>query len=551
MTWATLVSLGLDDDGGPFTIGLEVDDGNGDTATDTATLTITNTPPTITVTGATSTEQGALYVLNLGSSDPGADTITSWTINWGDGTIETLAGNPLAAVHAYTDRGYTRDIVASATDEDGTWWNAELIVPGMATADQLLRYEPVTGAFVDNLMDLVGNGKAAGTAWGPDGDLYVSVWQAPNRGIHRFDGTTLAYAGVFVPDGTGGLGAPWGLTFGPDGHLYVTSNSPDGVFRFNGDTGSFIDLFASPVGNSLAAPGALTFGPDNDLFVSSFSSDEVLRSDGTTGAYEDDFVTAGLGGLAEPEGLFFRDDGYLYVASKAEHSVKRYSATDRRVRRRLRPARWRLGVPAGGHRVRPRRPPVRVQPQHRSGQALRRHHEGLSGELRHRRQRRAHRSVLPELRARSTGARHPTGQRRRRELVGRRHGRRAGDDVCNTGGTNSDGRAECTLRAAIEEANASATVDTIEFAIPVTDAGYVAGPPTHWTIEPLVSLPAISQPVTIDASTQPFATVTTGAYPAPIDGTPAIQLVGTTASGTALDVTGGGSEIRGFAINGS
>ena len=51
VTWATLGIFGIDDDGGPLTIGLEVDDGNGNTATDTAQLTVTNTPPIISVTG--------------------------------------------------------------------------------------------------------------------------------------------------------------------------------------------------------------------------------------------------------------------------------------------------------------------------------------------------------------------------------------------------------------------------------------------------------------------------------------------------------------------
>jgi len=31
--------------------------------------------------------------------DPGEDTITSWTINWGDGSIETFAGNPASINH--------------------------------------------------------------------------------------------------------------------------------------------------------------------------------------------------------------------------------------------------------------------------------------------------------------------------------------------------------------------------------------------------------------------------------------------------------------------
>ena len=50
-----------------------------------------------------------------------------------------------------------------------------------------------------------------------------------------------------------------------------------------------------------------------------------------------------------------------------------------------------------------------------------------------------------------------------------------GDGVCDTGGTVGS-NPECTLRAAIQEANASAIVDTIEFDIPQTDGGYSASP---------------------------------------------------------------------------
>lgn len=76
-----------------------------------------------------------------------------------------------------------------------------------------------------------------------------------------------------------------------------------------------------------------------------------------------------------------------------------------------------------------------------------------------------------------------------------------GDDVCWTGGNNSAGAPACTLRAAIQEANASATVDTIEFAIPTTDAGYSAGRGV-FTITTSSSLPNITASVTIDGASQ-------------------------------------------------
>ena len=47
-----------------------------------------------------------------------------------------------------------------------------------------------------------------------------------------------------------------------------------------------------------------------------------------------------------------------------------------------------------------------------------------------------------------------------------------GNGTCDTGGVNSEGDPECTLRAAIEETNAIATADSIRFAIPTSDGGY-------------------------------------------------------------------------------
>src|SRR5262249_15497792 len=75
--------------------------------------------PTLTVTGAITVNKAATYVLNLASSDPGSDTITNWTINWGDGTApQVVTGNPSSVAHAFSASGnYT--ISATATDEDG------------------------------------------------------------------------------------------------------------------------------------------------------------------------------------------------------------------------------------------------------------------------------------------------------------------------------------------------------------------------------------------------------------------------------------------------
>ncbi|MEL6983720.1 MAG: NosD domain-containing protein, partial [Actinomycetota bacterium] len=124
-----------------------------------------------------------------------------------------------------------------------------------------------------------------------------------------------------------------------------------------------------------------------------------------------------------------------------------------------------------------------------------------------------------------------------------------GDGACDTGGTNADGAPECTLRAAIEEANdASNPIDTIWFTVPATDSGHAAG---VWTLSPASALPTIGDTTTINATTQSGWTPTTVAAPAGLDGTPAILLDGSSAGATSGLVVGADSVvIDGLVIGG-
>jgi hypothetical protein len=86
-----------------------------------ATVTVNNVAPTLGISGASSINADQQYTLTLTSSDPGADTISSWLITWGDGTpTQQISGNPGSAVHSFAP-GYYYTITASAIDEDGTW----------------------------------------------------------------------------------------------------------------------------------------------------------------------------------------------------------------------------------------------------------------------------------------------------------------------------------------------------------------------------------------------------------------------------------------------
>ncbi|MEM9893128.1 MAG: right-handed parallel beta-helix repeat-containing protein [Actinomycetota bacterium] len=124
-----------------------------------------------------------------------------------------------------------------------------------------------------------------------------------------------------------------------------------------------------------------------------------------------------------------------------------------------------------------------------------------------------------------------------------------GDGVCSTATTNADGDPECTLRAAITEANASAVVRQIEFSIPTTDGGHSGG---HWTISPSSQLPTVTGAVRIDGTSQPGYSANTTAAPLGLDQLPIIGLDGSSA-GTAdglvvgaADATVAGLRIGGF-----
>ena len=73
-----------------------------------------------------------------------------------------------------------------------------------------------------------------------------------------------------------------------------------------------------------------------------------------------------------------------------------------------------------------------------------------------------------------------------------------GDGVCDTGAIS--GQTECTLRAAIQEANFDPASTTITFAIPTTDGNHAGG---IWTIPLIGELPPVTTSTTIDATTQP------------------------------------------------
>jgi hypothetical protein len=198
---------------------------------------------------------------------------------------------------------------------------AVLLWPSFCAADLLVggvgidRYDHTTGAFLGVFVPAGSGGlqRVSSMAFGKDGHLYVGTRTGDDQQLGqvlRFDGTTGAFLGVFVPPGSGGLRFPDGIAFGPDCNFYV--RNPGEVLRYNGATGDFIDAFVPPGSGGLIGTGELQFGPDDNLYM---NSSGVLRYSGTTGAFLGTFVPNLTGGLQNPGQMTFDAEGNLVLST--------------------------------------------------------------------------------------------------------------------------------------------------------------------------------------------------------------------------------------------
>jgi len=77
------------------------------------------------------------------------------------------------------------------------------------------------------------------------------------------------------------LDGPFGITYGPNGNLFVASTNTDEVLEYDGQTGAFVQVFtqdSDPDPDSpLDSPSGLAFGPNGNLFVASFQGQEILE----------------------------------------------------------------------------------------------------------------------------------------------------------------------------------------------------------------------------------------------------------------------------------
>jgi len=323
----------------------------------------TGLPPAVLIDSPPDVAEGGTYRLNLTAVDPENDPVTAWTVNWGDGTTETFAGNPSSVTHTYAAGPAVRNVTATAEVGGETFTavvstvgayqgvfaggsGGQLLFPRTLafTGDgnlyigdyddsgnnRLLVRDAATGAVSTIATQSTGlAGRPFSLAAGPDGSLFVSTLGS----VQRYNPAT-GVLDTFIAAGTNGLGRSGLLSVGPDGTLYVGDGADNRILRFDATTGAlgvFVELGTLTINDMAVGPNGDLYATSYTTFTLPYNSQQyslikIVRFDGATGARLADFVAAGSGELGKEyvntsasssvrASLAFGPDGDLYVSA--------------------------------------------------------------------------------------------------------------------------------------------------------------------------------------------------------------------------------------------
>jgi DNA-binding beta-propeller fold protein YncE len=117
-----------------------------------------------------------------------------------------------------------------------------------------------------------------GAIFGPDGDLYVADRDADS--VKRYDGGSGRLLREYRHPH---LTTPVHLAFRThDGSLLAGSRDGNAIFAVDPETGAVATL-VEPGAGGLRAPAGMAFGPDGRFYVSSRETKQILRFDASTG----------------------------------------------------------------------------------------------------------------------------------------------------------------------------------------------------------------------------------------------------------------------------
>ncbi len=184
----------------------------------TSTVTVNNVAPSIAISGNASVDEGSAYSLTLGAvTDPGADTVTSYVVHWGDGGSDTYSGTGVKT-HTYADGPNSYNVTVDLTDEDGTFTDvANSLVVQVNDVKPTVAIDSLTGAGATACLS--GNTVTLGFSWtDPAGTNDVYSYD-----VNWGDGTLHASSAAATSPVTGLT-----HTYSPGGPYTVTVTVNDG-----------------------------------------------------------------------------------------------------------------------------------------------------------------------------------------------------------------------------------------------------------------------------------------------------------------------------------
>ena len=264
------------------------------------TLNLGNRTPTASAGTSHTISEGSSLTLHAVASDPDHDALTySWDIN-GDGTFGDTTGASPTLTWA--------QLQALGVDYQGTFNISVMVNDGHG---HVVTSVPVT---------LTMNYKP------PTVQPMVAASYFDNA-IYEFNPVTGGLLDTLVPPNSSQtvLSGPAGVTVGPDGNLYISSQNNNSIVEFNISTQTLSTFINSAVVGIVAPnPAGLLFGPDGDLYVASSGGGSVVRFDITSASGQLSYASANatiVGGLAEPTEITFgaaaNDLDSLYVSNSA------------------------------------------------------------------------------------------------------------------------------------------------------------------------------------------------------------------------------------------